>query len=187
MSERKTRGRPSKVDMLPDDVKDALNKMLREGKHTQQEILDAINQHLGDEEQLSRSGLNRYATRMESVGAKLRETREVANVWMARFGDEPTSDVLQLVVEMCQGALFKYALKASEADDSELFDPDAMKDVTLSIQRLAKAAEMNMKREKEIRKAFAEQAADEADTVAREAGLSADAAKEIRNKILGIA
>lgn len=187
MAERKTRGRPSKVDMLPEDVKSALNKMLRDGKHTQQDILDAVNRHLSEDDQLSRSGLNRYATRMESVGAKLRETREVANVWMARFGDEPTSDVLQLVVEMCQGALFKYALKASEGDDDSLFDPDSMKDVTLSIQRLAKAAEMNAKREKEIRKAFAEQAANEAESEAKEAGLSAEAAELIRNKILGIA
>jgi hypothetical protein len=186
MSQKKTRGRPSKVDQLPAEVQDTLHKLLRDGRHTQQDILDHINKLLPQEDQLSRSGLNRYATRMETVGAKLRETREVANVWMARFGDEPTSDVLQLVVEMCQGALFKYALKASEGDDESLFDPDAMKDVTLSIQRLAKAAEMNAKREKEIRKAFAEKAADEADQVAKEAGLSAEAVQTIKNRILGI-
>lgn len=184
---RKTRGRPSKIDQLPDEVRDVLNKLLRDGRHTQQQILDHINQLLPNREQVSRSGLNRYATRMESVGAKLRETREIANVWMARFGDEPTSDVLQLVVEMMQGALFKYALKTSEAEDDDLFDPEEMKDVTLSIQRLAKSAEMNAKREKEIRKAFAEQAASEADQVAKEAGLSAEAVQTIKNRILGIA
>lgn len=187
MTKRKTRGRPSKVEQLPAEIQDRLNKLLRDGRHTQQDILDHINKLLPEDDHLSRSGLNRYATRMETVGAKLRETREVANVWMARFGDEPTSDVLQLVVEMCQGALFKYALKASEGDDETLFDPDAMKDVTLSIQRLAKAAEMNAKREKEIRKAFAEQAANEADELAKEAGLSAEAVQTIKSRILGIA
>jgi len=187
VSKRQTRGRPSKVDQLPEEVKDALNKLLRDGRHTQQDILEHINKLLPEDDHLSRSGLNRYATRMEAVGARLKETREVANVWMARFGDEPTSDVLQLVVEMCQGALFKYALKASEGDDDQLFDPDAMKDVTLSIQRLARAAEMNAKREKEIRTAFAEQAAEEAATSAREAGLTDEGARAIRDKILGIA
>ena len=94
MTERKTRGRPSKVDMLPAELKAMLDKLLRESKHTQLDILEQINQHLAPDEQLSRSGFNRYSTRMESVGAKLRETREIANVWMARFGDDQGSDVL---------------------------------------------------------------------------------------------
>ncbi|MFZ5653182.1 MAG: DUF3486 family protein [Pseudomonadota bacterium] len=185
MGERRTRGRPSRVDQLAPEVRQTLDRLLRDGRHTQQEILDHINRLA--EAPLSRSGLNRYATRMETVGAKLRETREVANAWMARFGDEPASDVLQLVVEMMQGALFKYALKASETDDDELFDPALMKDVTLSIQRLARSAEMNTKREKEIRKAFAEQAVEQAEAAAHEQGLSAEAVQRIKDKILGIA
>lgn len=187
MSTRKTRGRPSKVDQLPDSIKDVLHKLLREKRHTQEEILGHINQLLPKDDQLSRSGLNRFATRMEGVGAKLRETREIANVWMNRFGDEPGSDVLQLLVEMCQGALFKHLLSSTEGDDDELFNASEMKEITLSIQRLAASAERNMKREKEIRKAFAEQVASETDAVAKEQGLSAEAVQTIKNRILGIA
>jgi hypothetical protein len=187
MAERRTRGRPSKVEKLPDNIKQALDKLLRDGSRTQQEILDHINKLLPEDDQLSRSGLNRYSTRMESVGAKLRETREIANAWMARFGDEPTSDVMQLVTEMMQGVLFKISLKAAEAADDELIDPEEMKDIALAIQRLSRAAEMNAKREQQIRKAFADQAATETEKVAKEAGLSAEAVQTIKNKILGIA
>ncbi len=189
MGARRTRGRPSKVEQLPADIKATLDKLLRNGRHTQQDILEHINKLLPDgEDPISRSGLNRYATRMESVGAKLRETREVANVWMARFGDEPGSDVLQLLVEMCQSALFNYLIKGEGegSGDGELFDPGEMKEITLSIQRLAASAERNMKREREIRKAFAEQAADEAESIGREQGLTAEAVQTIKSKILGL-
>ena len=46
---------------------------------------------------------------------------------------------------------------------------------------------MNAKREQQIRKAFADQAATETEKVAKEAGLSAEAVQTIKNKILGIA
>ena len=33
--QRQTRGRPSKIDLLPDGVRDQLHQMLREKRHTQ--------------------------------------------------------------------------------------------------------------------------------------------------------
>ena len=37
-----TRGRPSKIDLLPDGVRDQLHQMLREKRHTQEEIREEI-------------------------------------------------------------------------------------------------------------------------------------------------
>lgn len=70
-----TRGRPSKVDLLPQHIKDELNKLLRDKSMTQQDIRAAINElidehGLSDDMKLSRTGLNRYATRMEDVAQK---------------------------------------------------------------------------------------------------------------------
>ncbi|HDS5048664.1 TPA: DUF3486 family protein, partial [Klebsiella pneumoniae] len=42
--EKPTRGRPSKIDLLPDGVRDQLHQMLREKRHTQEEIREAINE-----------------------------------------------------------------------------------------------------------------------------------------------
>ena len=74
---KQTRGRPSKVDLLPQAIKDELRKLLRDKSMTQQDIRVAINElidehGLSDGMKLSRTGLNRYATRMEDVGAKIR-------------------------------------------------------------------------------------------------------------------
>ncbi len=188
MDKRKTRGRPSRVEKLPPATKAQLDKDLREGQKTQKQIVEEANQKLTDEQKISRSGINRYATRMESVGAKLRETREIANVWMARFGDDQGSDVLQLVVEMMQSALFKVALKASDDEsEEELFDPKMLKDVSLAVQRLSRAAEMNAKREQALRKEIAAQAAASVEQVASAGGMSQTTIDDIKREILGIA
>jgi hypothetical protein len=73
--EKQTRGRPSKIDLLPDGVRDQLHQMLREKRHTQEEIREAINElidghNLPEDMKLSRTGLNRYASRMEEFGPK---------------------------------------------------------------------------------------------------------------------
>ncbi|HGX3211584.1 TPA: phage protein Gp27 family protein, partial [Serratia marcescens] len=87
--EKPTRGRPSKIDLLPENIRDALHQMLRDKRHTQEEIREAINtlidQHeLPDDMQLSRTGLNRYASRMEAIGSKIRASREMAEIWAAK-------------------------------------------------------------------------------------------------------
>ncbi|KFB90670.1 hypothetical protein GTGU_04816, partial [Trabulsiella guamensis ATCC 49490] len=58
-NERQTRGRPSKIDLLPESIRDQLHQMLRDKRHTQEEIRDAINElidshNLPEDMQLSR-------------------------------------------------------------------------------------------------------------------------------------
>ncbi|WP_156182845.1 phage protein Gp27 family protein [Marinobacter subterrani] len=43
----------------------------------------------GHEERLSKSAVNRYAVRMNQVGEKLRQSREVAEMWIAKLGAQP--------------------------------------------------------------------------------------------------
>lgn len=80
MSDKNTRGRASKVDLLPPNIKTQLAMMLRDKQFSQAEILQEINDLIRDcglDESLylSRSGLNRYASRMEKVGAKILQAR----------------------------------------------------------------------------------------------------------------
>ncbi|MCK8043935.1 DUF3486 family protein [Shewanella sp. 1CM18E] len=183
-----TRGRRSKVDLLPDDIRKTLDSGLRDGSITQMELLDEINAlinaaGLPEEQQLSRAGLNRYATKMEAVGKSLREMREITQVWTAELGDKPTGEVTKLILEMARSQLFKALLN----EDGEAADVGMIKDAMLAVQRLESAAMASHKREKEIRKLFAEEAANTAEKVAKSAGLTADAVSLLKKEILGIA
>ncbi|OZS41966.1 hypothetical protein ASV53_20935 [Photobacterium sanguinicancri] len=184
-----TRGRRSKIDLLPDDVKQLLDGLLRDGKNSQQEVLQAVNEYIeqqGLPEDLkpSRSGLNRYSSRMEAIGKDLRDVREVSQALVAQLGDKPTGEVSKLILEIGRTQLFKAMMNANEKDGE--VDIGMIKDAMLAAQRLESAAMSSHKREKEIRKAFADEAAKVAETVAKKAGMTAETVSSIKKEILGI-
>ncbi|HCA7356748.1 TPA: DUF3486 family protein [Citrobacter freundii] len=188
---RPTRGRLSKIDLLPDTIREQLHQMLREKRHTQEEIRAAINElidnhDLPDDMQLSRTGLNRYAVRMEQVGAKIRASREMAEIWAAKLGTAPTSDVGKLLMEFVKTLAFETSMSLAEKEGTTV-EPKALGQLALVAQRLEAAAMTSHKREKEIRKAFAEELAKKTDELAKRAGLTGDSAALIKREILGLA
>ncbi|EKH2379816.1 DUF3486 family protein [Escherichia coli] len=187
--QRPTRGRLSKVDLLPDSIREQLHQMLREKRHTQEEIREAINalideHNLPEEMQLSRTGLNRYAIRMEKVGAKIRASREMAEVWAAKLGSAPTSDVGKLLMEFVKTLAFETSMSMAEEDKPVA--PKALGQLALVAQRLEAAAMTSHKREKAIRDAFAQEMAEKTEELVRTGGLSGGAADTIKREILGI-
>lgn len=89
--EKHTRGRGSKIEQLPDDVKGFLNAMLRDKQYSQQEILAEVNKQieglgLPEDEQISKSGLNRYASKMAKIGKRMQQTQATAEAWVAKLG-----------------------------------------------------------------------------------------------------
>lgn len=187
--------RKSKVELLPEEIRNTLNVFIRSGNMTQKDILEAVNQMiddagLGDDAKLSRTGFNRYAKRMEDMGQRLRQSREVAEVWVSKLGEAPTSDVGKLLQEFVRTMAFDTSMKMMEQSDGEngeVISPKALGQLALVVQRIETAAMTSMKREKEIRAAFAAEAAEAAEKIVKQAGISADTAKDIKNQILGIA
>ncbi|ABQ20934.1 DUF3486 family protein [Vibrio cholerae] len=187
--------RKSKVELLPEDIRNTLNVFIRSGNMTQKDILEAVNQMiddagLGDDAKLSRTGFNRYAKRMEDMGQRLRQSREVAEVWVSKLGEAPTSDVGKLLQEFVRTMAFDTSMKMmeqSDGEDGEVISPKALGQLALVVQRIETAAMTSMKREKEIRAAFAAEAAEAAEKIVKQAGISADTATDIKNQILGIA
>jgi hypothetical protein len=190
MSDKRTRGKPSKIDQLPDDIKSELIELLRDKSVTQTEVLERVNTlireaGLPEEEHISRSGLNRYATRMATVGSRIQEAREVSKQWVDQLGGKPTGEVSKVLIEMVRTLAFDQVLKLSES--GEAVPPKFIKELAVGVEKLEKAATESTKREKEIRKAMAEEAAERAAEVAKAAGLTADGAAQIKREILGIA
>ncbi|EOB9552184.1 DUF3486 family protein [Vibrio vulnificus] len=187
--------RKSKVELLPEEIRNALNVFIRSGNMTQKDILEAVNQMideagLGEDAKLSRTGFNRYAKRMEEMGQRLRQSREIAEVWVSKLGDAPTSDVGKLLQEFVRTMAFDTSMKmmeASEGEEGEVISPKALGQLALAVQRIESASMTSMKREKEIRAAYAAEAAEKTEAVAKKAGLTADTVKMLKAELLGIA
>ncbi|MGD1469002.1 DUF3486 family protein [Vibrio harveyi] len=180
----------SKIDLLPSDIREQLNLWIRSGSMTQQDALAALRElideaGLPEDAKPSYTALNRYTRRMDEMGARVREAREVAEVWAHKLGDAPVSEVGKLLQEFVRTMAFETSAHMMESDDP--IPPKALGQLALVVQRVEQAAMTSHKVEKEIRKAFAEEAADKAEKIIKQAGVTDATAQDIKNQILGIA
>jgi hypothetical protein len=158
-----TKHQQSSIDRLPEDIREKLQELLRDPRVTQLDATARINEILeaeGHPDRLSKSAVNRYAVKMEEVGQKLLETREVAQMWIGKLGAEPQGEVGKLLNEMVRTLAFRMAMRAS--DDDEGLDPKLIKNLAVSVYRLEKAAMENLQAEEKIRKKERERLKDEA-------------------------
>ncbi|EMW9316024.1 DUF3486 family protein [Salmonella enterica] len=192
MDKQPTRGRVKKADLLPDSIRKPLLEMLREKRFTQVQVREEINRlieeaGLPDEMKLSRGAVWRLASENEEVARDLRDLREQTKAMVAELGDKPTGDTTTLILEMTRSLLFRKlrAARRDLEDDGEI-DIGLLKNIMLAVQRLESAAERSMKREKEIRAAYAEEAANAVTEELRgTGGMSEELEASIRRILLG--
>ncbi|EAA8037241.1 DUF3486 family protein [Salmonella enterica subsp. enterica serovar Oranienburg] len=190
--DKPTRGRVKKADLLPDSIRNPLLEMLREKRFTQVQVREEINRlieeaGLPDEMKLSRGAVWRLASENEEVARDLRDLREQTKAMVAELGDKPTGDTTTLILEMTRSLLFR-KLRAARRDleDDGKIDIDLLKNIMLAVQRLESAAERSMKREKEIRAAFAEEMASAVtDELRGTDGMSEQLEARIKGVLLG--
>ena len=172
--------RKSSIESLPPDIQVAVNAALRQG-WTIDDIVGHVRDMGGD---VSRSAVGRYKQRFEQIGRKMRETRDVAKVWIDKLGEEPDGDVARLLTELIRTIAFKTSMTLAEDDDA--VDPKHLAMLARSIKDLATADRATAELALKLRREIADEAAEAVETVAKERGLSADAVDEIKRKILGV-
>ena len=176
-----TRGRPSRFDTLPPEIRAYVDRRLREGA-TQAGIRRETVGMLADagEAPLSAGGLNRYTQQVERAGRRIRESRAAADAWVARFGEVPSGNVGRLIIETLRTLVQDLTLRLEQdADAGEPVSVAAINDLALAMQRLERADDLSVARERKLR----EQMAAEAETVARAAGIGADTAAALREAL----
>lgn len=186
-------GQPSTINRLPEDVLEKLQELLRDPRVTQLEATARINEILeeeGHDDRLSKSAVNRYALHMKEAGEKLRQSREVAKMWIGKLGAAPQGQVGNLVNEILRTLAFDLSLKLQGEELTAESLPGVisqLKALALSVQRLEASSTLNVKRETEIRKQALEQAAEAVEDEARAQGMDAEQADFWRRKVLGVA
>jgi hypothetical protein len=183
--------RSSSISKLPEDILEQLQELLRDPRINQLEATKKINKILKAEGEgpISKSAVNRYSVKMEKVGEKLRQSREISKMWIAKLGAQPQGQMGQLINEMLRTLAFDLSLlmQSQEVDSEDLPGVIKMvKELSIAMHRLEQAASENTKREKEIRKQMAEEAAEVAGAAAKSAGMSKKGVQAIKNEILGL-
>lgn len=182
----------STIERLPPDILEQLHTLLRDPRVTQLDATARINAILaedGIEARVSKSAVNRYAVRMDEVGERLRESRALSEMWIAKLGAAPQGQVGHLVNEILRTLAFDLSLKLQDGDlDAESMPGTIkmLKEMSLSVMRLERASSENVKREQEIREQVKREAVDAFEKVARKGGLTAATKENFRRELLGI-
>lgn len=159
-------GSPSSIHRLPPAVKESLDEDLRHPGTTQREATARANDRLAAEgaAPISKSSVNRYALRMESVGQRVRQSREVADAWIGRLGSLPGGQVGHLTTEIVRTLAFEVGMKLQDGELDQDSLPgllDALRSLSLTLQRLERSSEISERRARQLRREAAEELARE--------------------------
>ena len=189
-------GRPSSIRRLPTDLREALEAWLRDKRLTQVEAAERLNAFLAERElpQVSRRAVNRYARSMDKVGERMRQSREMADSWIARLGEQPSGRVGDLVISMMTTLVYEINLKLQDAEidvDSLPGLSRQLRELSLTVQRLQRASKVSAERELQIREEERREAAEDlARRAESEAGasgsVSAERLRQIAREVYGV-
>lgn len=188
-------GRQSSIKQLAPDIQEKLDELLRDPRVNQLDATARINAILEErgEEPVSKSAVNRYKLNMDQVGKAIRESREMAEIWVGKLGAAPQSQVANLTSEIIRNSLIDLSLAIQQMTMGES-DPEAVasavkmvKDLAFSHEKLEKAVSETTNRDAKIkeqaRKEALEEAAANAEQTAKSLGVSDAGTKQLRDAI----
>ena len=135
--------------------------------------------------------VNRFDRSMREVGRRIQESRDMAEIWVAKLGSQPGGQLGHLVVEIIRSVAFEAAQMLARGEITSESLPavlDSVNKLALAAQRLERSSAESERRERRIRAEERQRAAEAASEVAASAGgLSAGTVADIKRRILGVA
>ena len=185
--DKRGRGHLSSIDLLPEEAEEDIVwalEQLRDNSLPQTAILEEFNLRLSDKgiEPISKSAFGRYSIRKARQFRQLDAVRRMSSELVETLGPEGPDEVTVMVAEMIKTAAYQ-ALEGGELSTKEIME------LSRSLQSAVGAQAKSDDYRKQLERRAAEQveaAADRAEKVVREAGLSGEAIAQMRREFLGV-
>lgn len=176
---------PSKVELLPEDLRREFESRLVRGAFSGYDALSAWLAEQGYE--ISKSVLHKHGQRLKRRLEAIKASTQAAQL-LADTAPDEAGALSSAVLSLVQTEMFELLVNLQEADDAE--DPSArVKLLGNAAHAMADLARASLKQKEwagQVRERT-EAAAAAVEKITRKGGLSAEAANEIRREILGIA
>ena len=175
--------RKNSLQTMPEDVQEQFHSLVRAG-HTIDDIRAAL-AALGHEK--SRSAVGRAVLTASRSLERYKLAQATAKVWVDKMEADPAGDVGRLLPQMLSAVAYKTLETIGEAD--EAVDSKELATLAKALSDLSKADRTRITIEQELRHIRAEAIAS-AEAVGKDmkaAGLSEEAVRLARERILGIA
>jgi hypothetical protein len=185
--------RPSSISRLPGEVREAIGRLRDQGR-----TLDEILAHLAQlDVEVSRSALGRHVKHLDKLGARLRQSRALAEGLGRTLGEAPGDQVARVNIELLHSFLAETLASADDADSEHgeearaaLRNPKGAALFAEAVERLTKASRHNQdfveRIEKRATEAAKREAATSVEATARAQGLSSDVVATIKASVFGV-
>jgi len=176
--------KPSKIDQLPKELKNLLNKLLKGGSS-----IDDITKHLNEMgADVSRSGVGRHKQKIDKMRDRIKETNAITEALAENLGSDVTDNASRVTIELVRTLVM--GLMTSRSGE---MDVKSLKLLTESVRNLETASKLSADRElkikEEVKKEIAEKAkqiAKDVEVKAKSDGMSDDHVEFIKEKIFGM-
>ena len=166
--------RPSSIDRLPDQLREAIAAAFEHGA-TLDEIISKLD-FAGNP--VSRSALGRYRQRWEALRRRMAATREAAKILSADLESVATDGQGRLLVELIQTIIL-------QAADGEAPEPKDAAMLARALRDLAGAKDKLLDLETRLRREITQKTAKDVELEVLKKGLPKDLATQIRQAIEG--
>jgi len=128
--------RVSGFKRLPPEVRDLIGN-LRERGRTIDEIMDALK---ALDISVPRSTLGDWTKKIDTVAAKMEQSRVMADALVRRFGDAPESKTARLNMQMMHTALYQVLEQSLGGSDGGNFTPQEAMQLSKALDHITRAA-----------------------------------------------
>ncbi|QXN68032.1 terminase small subunit [Microcystis phage Mwe-Yong1] len=188
-TERRGRGRLSRLDMLPEEAQADLlwlNQELREAKRPQNELRDIFNMRLAalGIEPISNGSFSRYSVRKAMQFRDLDETMRLSRELVDAFGVDSSDRMTIALAEMIKMT----AVKLVEAEGSKLAAKDLM-ELARAAQAVTSAQKQSADYRRQLKLELQAELAEAKKDIAgigKALGVSDEAMQKITNRLAGI-
>ena len=181
-------GPASKIALLDESFRARIAALVKE-RVTYGQIADIMNGELeeaGFDIRLSTSGISRYGKNLKDAHRHMSETHAFARQLALDLGEKEGDQTFDLIVEMLSHLMFKLMRSHTIEEAKEAFSTTDFMKLTIAIKNLSDAKMRDLGYKREVRTEALREAATLSARVAKEQGLSAEAAGAIKAKILGL-
>jgi hypothetical protein len=147
---RKRRKRLSSIDLLPKDVREALNEAIAEGRMSVDDLWGLVKEKGGDDVDVSRSAVGRYKVREERAMAAYQQMQKMSEVWAKEREKDPTGAISMLLGEQTKTIVFRRLMSMSPGE-IEKADPRDLNFLASTIKSISAADKIGAEREAMIR------------------------------------
>lgn len=185
----------STIDKLPSELREQIGAYLKETRSVDEftELVNELLEEQGSDERVSRSSAHRYMQQQERLGARLRQSQELANSFAKNMGDLSETKRVRYLASLVQELAFEKIGEAFEQSDKSgnaSQSPKSLAALGQFTRHMGAFYKDVMAVEERARAAreMAEQldAAVEEAAASGEKGLSLETVAAIKEKVLGV-